>query len=535
MVRLLIAYNESLIVEGLKSMVQATALDLEILSPVFSGKDVLTAVDTLSPDIIILGPCFPDASGLELVHRLSQLDSHSPLIILIAEDESFDSIRKALRHHVFDYFIRSEITQKNINIVLNRAVDYLDHIKMKQPRMFPYSRKLIQIRSFFDSLLLSDDFPEDPEKVMNSLGLQFSFPFYRVGLLIPVSPMNVTSEDRDTMNLFIINLLQKNTGPELSCHAITGHGSSFIVFLGSVERIPHCQNNFTQHVRTVLHIIQDHFGTQYGVGVGSEVEKIHDIRSSYMGAQAAITYVTDAQRVVFYDEIAQDRSLSINIFMRQWTDAVDDEDEAKLEELIGYLDELLKRREFNLRTMIVTCTDLLYTCMGRLSGLSRSILSEFTDLTYPTLTIMRLKNADDIVNWFRMLKRHIIICFQEKGKDERKLIFVDAMKNYINEHWEEPLALQDIADIFHFSTSYVSRLFKQCNDCGFSDYVTGVKIEHSQSLLCEPDATVNSVAERLGYTDPYYFSKIFKKYMHLSPRDYMIRHQINNTLSGKDA
>ena len=116
MVRLLIAYNESLIVEGLKSMVQATALDLEILSPVFSGKDVLTAVDTLSPDIIILGPCFPDASGLELVHRLSQLDSHSPLIILIAEDESFDSIRKALRHHVFDYFIRSEITQKNINM-----------------------------------------------------------------------------------------------------------------------------------------------------------------------------------------------------------------------------------------------------------------------------------------------------------------------------------------------------------------------------------------------------------------------------------
>ena len=534
MVRLLIAYNESLIVEGLKSMIQATALDLEILSPVFSGKDVLAAVEAQSPDIVILGPCFPDTSGLELVHRLSQLDSLSPLIIQIAEDDSFDSIRKALRHHVFDYFIRGEITQRNINIVLNRAIDYLDHIKLKQPRMFPYSRNLIQIRSFFDSLLLSDDFPEDPEKVMNSLALQFSFPFYRVGLLIPVSPMNVASEDRDTMNLFIINLLQKNTGPELTCHAITGHGSSFIIFLGSTESISQCQNSYMQRTNTVLHIIQDHFGIQYGIGIGSEVGRIQEIRSSYMSAQAAITYVTDDHRIVFYDEIAQDRSLSINIFMRQWTDAVDDEDEAKLEQLIGYLDELLKRREFNLRTMIVTCTDLLYTCMGRLSGLSRSILSEFTDLTYPTLTIMRLKNADDIVNWFRMLKRHIVICFQEKGKDERKLIFVDAMKNYINEHWEEPLALQDIADIFHFSTSYVSRLFKQCNDCGFSDYVTGVKIDHSKSLLCEPDATVKSVAERLGYTDPYY-SKIFKKSMHLSPRDYMIRHQISNTLSKKDA
>ena len=535
MVRLLIAYNEPLIVEGLKSMVKASALDLDILSPVFTGKDVLNTVEKQSPDLIILGTSFPDASGFEIVHRVSQLDSHLPLIILISEDNSFESVRKALRYHVFDYFIRSEITQRNINFAMNRAVDYTEHLSRKQPHLIPYRGNQVQIRSFFDSLLLSDDFPENPEDVMRTLGLQFSFPYYTVAHFVPVSSVNVSPEDRDAMNLFVVNLLQKKIGPEMKCHVITGHDSSYIAFLAAPEPFAQLREPLLQQALSVLRIIQDHFGIRYGVGIGTEVENIQNIRSSFMGAKATITYVTDDHHIVFYSDIVQDRSLSINIFMRQWTDAVDDEDEEKLEQLIGYLEELLKRREFNLRTMIVTCTDLLYTCMGRLSGLSRSILSEFTELTYPTLTIMRLKNADDIVNWFRMLKRHILICFQEKGKDERKVIFVDAMKNYINEHWEEPLALQDIADIFHFSTSYVSRLFKQCNDCGFSDYVTAVKIEHSKSLLCEPNATVNSVAEKLGYTDPYYFSKIFKKYMLLSPRDYMIRHQVSESISQKNA
>ena len=52
------------------------------------------------------------------------------------------------------------------------------------------------------------------------------------------------------------------------------------------------------------------------------------------------------------------------------------------------------------------------------------------------------------------------------------------------------------------------------------DYINGVRINHALALLSQTDVPVNEIAERIGFSNPNYFHKIFKQYMNTSPLAY---------------
>ena len=96
-------------------------------------------------------------------------------------------------------------------------------------------------------------------------------------------------------------------------------------------------------------------------------------------------------------------------------------------------------------------------------------------------------------------------------------------KKYIEEHYMEPITLTDVSACFNVSCGYISTIFKKNNGIGFTECVTQAKIRHAKQLLLKPNAKIYEVASQLGYSDPYYFSKVFKKYTGFSPKEYMTK------------
>ncbi|MFS0724845.1 response regulator transcription factor [Paenibacillus sp. 1P07SE] len=94
------------------------------------------------------------------------------------------------------------------------------------------------------------------------------------------------------------------------------------------------------------------------------------------------------------------------------------------------------------------------------------------------------------------------------------------MLSFVEGHYTEELALQDIASAFNVSREYVSRRFKQEYGIGFSDYLTGYRIDKAKRLMSNPNLSVTRIAEMVGYRDVKYFSKVFKKQEGLSPKAY---------------
>lgn len=91
---------------------------------------------------------------------------------------------------------------------------------------------------------------------------------------------------------------------------------------------------------------------------------------------------------------------------------------------------------------------------------------------------------------------------------------------YISEHFNTALTLEDVAEQVHLHPSYFSSLFKQSTGSSFKEYLNMVRIEESKRLLANTDFSIIDIAVAVGFEDQSYFSKVFKKYTGLTPKQF---------------
>ncbi|BBI30970.1 ABC transporter substrate-binding protein [Cohnella abietis] len=91
---------------------------------------------------------------------------------------------------------------------------------------------------------------------------------------------------------------------------------------------------------------------------------------------------------------------------------------------------------------------------------------------------------------------------------------------YIRKHYRQTISMETMANLFHYSTHYLSRVFKRKFGCSPIEYVLQTRINRAKSLLTESDTPIREVAEGVGYTDMYYFNRLFKKLVGETPAQF---------------
>ncbi|MDR2246596.1 MAG: response regulator [Treponema sp.] len=99
------------------------------------------------------------------------------------------------------------------------------------------------------------------------------------------------------------------------------------------------------------------------------------------------------------------------------------------------------------------------------------------------------------------------------------LPLIKAME-YIHDHYTKTIQLGDAAEAALVSTAYLSRLFSEHLKTNFVDYLTEMRIERAEKLIRESRMSIKEVARAVGYQDPNYFSKIFRKVTGMLPTQY---------------
>lgn len=97
--------------------------------------------------------------------------------------------------------------------------------------------------------------------------------------------------------------------------------------------------------------------------------------------------------------------------------------------------------------------------------------------------------------------------------------------HYVRKHYGEALSMESVAQHFQMSATYFSRQFKKILGIGFTDYLTRVRILEAKALFRAGEHNVEKVANRVGYTDPKYFSWVFRRKMNTSPSSYIVQLQ----------
>ncbi|MFV0528883.1 MAG: response regulator [Lachnospiraceae bacterium] len=98
---------------------------------------------------------------------------------------------------------------------------------------------------------------------------------------------------------------------------------------------------------------------------------------------------------------------------------------------------------------------------------------------------------------------------------------VEEIEHHIKENISEDHSIIRICGKFHISQPYLSKIFKKHKNCTYNEYLIQLKIKEAKRLISNEDVyLIGEIAEALGFSDQFYFSKVFKNIVGVTPREY---------------
>ena len=98
---------------------------------------------------------------------------------------------------------------------------------------------------------------------------------------------------------------------------------------------------------------------------------------------------------------------------------------------------------------------------------------------------------------------------------------ISSIEKYIKDHLGEPLTTSSICAVFKISSSHLYRIFRKHIKMSFVEYVTKLRIDEAMRMIeADPEVSIKTVAEQLGFSDQFYFSKVFRSQTGVSPSEF---------------
>lgn len=108
--------------------------------------------------------------------------------------------------------------------------------------------------------------------------------------------------------------------------------------------------------------------------------------------------------------------------------------------------------------------------------------------------------------------------------------FFEKIEAYMKEHLSEPMSAQKICSVFGISQTYLSRLFRKYSRTSFSKRLAIFRVEKAQKIMEEnKELFIKDVASMVGFSDQFYFSRIFRSVTGVSPAEYLREMKTNQT------
>jgi AraC-like DNA-binding protein len=95
--------------------------------------------------------------------------------------------------------------------------------------------------------------------------------------------------------------------------------------------------------------------------------------------------------------------------------------------------------------------------------------------------------------------------------------------HFLHEHYREPVMLQEIAGVAGMSRTTFALRFKHAVGQSPNQYLVDFRINQAKLLLAESELTVSEIAYRVGFNDPGYFARMFKRRCRVTAKDFRVR------------
>ncbi|MFS8211431.1 response regulator transcription factor [Paenibacillus polymyxa] len=538
MVQILLVDDESYVTESLAATIPWETLGIE---RVHQAASALTAVDVLEAydiDILVTDIRMPGMTGLELIVEVNERWPHIRSLLLTGYAD-FEYAKKALQLKAFDYILKPVDDDEFIKCV-SAAMDSLkeEWEAFDKVHQLQYSRRndfgVLRTHLMHD-LLLGRDLPVPKiESKMSEYEIKLRTGHPASMLLIQLGK-HFSDMDYHSVSLIeyaIGNIAEEVFAPDFHVwHCKAPHDCLIVLIEGNWNSFPERsvdeQNRFlSAAIETFRKNVSNYLKGEIYVALTGwfkfpeELPKLYQtaIRSLYWNHQE------ETDTLLFIEEQTEQPHSSVKslegLYMpptlthllesRQW-----DEAEAKVSRVFGKMEEVGYTREHLYELFISVTSAFMYTAhkQGR-------FITQMDQVGFDPL------HAQKMVHSFPHLKEWIFSMMNKlksewsASEQSAKSYVVKQVQELISQDKGQELSVKTIADQVYLHPVYLSKIYKAETGEGLGDYIIRMRMERALYLLKYSNKKIYEITTELGYQNPQYFSKMFKKHYGMTPHEF---------------
>lgn len=526
MYKIMLADDEGIMIDSLKFILEKEFGKECTIEFAKTGRSVIELAERFRPDIAVMDIQMPGINGIDAMKEIRNSNKDVIFIVMSAYDK-FDYATEAIKLGALDYITKPMEKNKIISVV-KKAMAMIDKERDKRTNELIVREKLENVipmleGGFIYSIFLQDKFSEDVYNYKTLLSIEADY-----GYMFIV----VCGERDEDSNLK--NAVGSGVKLQKSYSEIRAYLKSFNNgFVGSVMSnkvavfVPYDRdqmdiverNKLIEATRELAKTLQNKFGADFKIGIGgvkpfdSLSESYEEALNALLNGNGRVAHVDDLELNCEYEDnypvetekllfmmVEKGDYVSAGIAAGQYFDWM-------IDTFPGAINDIrLKALEF-----VLYAERLLYTMGGR--------LYEFRSRTDYLPNVMGTEDLAVLKKWF--IDKIVEICHKvESNKTDKSESLIEKAEAFINQNYMKDLSLDDISRYCNISSYYFSKLFKQETGENFIEYINRVRIENAQRMLNETEESIKGICYSVGFSDPNYFSRAFKKYVGVTPTEY---------------
>ena len=527
MYRILIADDEGIMLEALKSIIISNFGNQCELAFAKTGRAVVELAESFRPDIAFMDIQMPGINGIQAIKEIRKFHISTKFIIITAYDK-FDYAKEAINLGVIEYLTKP--VKKSV------VVEALEHV-MKQISEERQKRSdNLRIQEQLETVI-----PIVENGLVNNMILQeqgaSDISYYKILLDIRQEYAYVVliqfgiSGENDVLTT-PVGMSAHMQSHYAECRSICKEFFPCIagpIMTNRIVLVVPCDES-TQEYRKRIEMIEQarhltrklsrRFEAKFRAGIG-KTYRMEELKLSYLEAYRALSQsnssVAHVDDLTLQGEYTDDYTKDME---RRLFQQVTRGDRNGMRQTANELFDWMIRNYYDYREGIQLKVLEFVICAEREASLNGGIEPYgFHSRKDYMKMVLECAGYTALRAWF--LQKLEDVCKKVATKQEKQSeSIVSKAKQYINQNFSKELTLDEVSRNVNISPYYFSKLFKEETGENFIEYLTKIRIRHAKELLKNPLLSIKEICVMSGYSDPNYFSRIFKKQERVTPSEY---------------
>lgn len=530
MLKVITVDDEALVRIGIKSCIEWEKYDFEFVGHAEDGVQALELIEKTRPDIVLTDILMPNMDGLELIGHLA---SHYPRIkvIVLSCHNEMDAVKKAMRHGAEDYILKLSMKPESLLEVLLKVKEQVEQERLQNEEKIHFesvlrANKQMIKNGLYKKLMSGSINYADFQKESQVMQVQPEFTQFLV-IYCTIddyynAPAKSRLKDSHLLTSAFLNIMEEGLSDFTKAEFAELDAGEYLILLDASVQAANCSEVMAEFFRKMNQSLKRYLNITVSFAISGGTGSLKEIPTLYAKAKmiSGHRFYQGRECIIFAGEFPEfvDHEIIFGL-----------EEEKLLMECIHYNDydgvKAVIDRFFGILSCGTHHPMRVKTAVLNVLYIFLKVLRPYEEQGKPAFGDSKAKWTEMILHAESLFD--IRTCVDEfvsgfirtmisiKGEAARPEIM--GIKRYVYDNIEQNISLEDAAKFSNMSRSYFSYIFKKEMGDSFTNFVNRTKMEKARDLILTRNLKVYEAAERVGVKDEAYFSKLFKKYIGVSP------------------